>query len=633
MVESCPKDSPGQKSLLEAAKAFGEAFDLPRLGSRQACDLRAAIAREEARPSAFDAQQELSLLAEVLGCKSGQGVAERGADVLARAQQAEADAAWHKAESARLSAELAKERGATARPSAFHVYLAEVRAELQASDAYATVDAARFMRQRAEKAEANEKQLRQECADLAKQVAAERAEACRSVKAEADAKHFGDQITSLRQELTDVHGALAACLRPETQTGSARGDANVIAMVLQETVAQLLRAGYSAPLTVRQTLPLVVDELLRLRAEAESAKGRMASAIAADLDTMRERAERAEAEAGTLRNQLNLAVERSERLSEQLKGSEHRNQNLLRAVDEQRLAQQATNDLHRMLEDAGVPGVNANMTQMSLGERIGWLIGEWKHAVRRLAPAPKRDPEPCVRPPCTNPADLLELAWGLLANVSGGDWHQQTPTWHGAVIAWRDDWHRYLDARRKGALVDATPASWYQAEIERLRKANRELQEQNWDLRTPDFPMLAEPPLHLHYAYMPGDWSSKSDEWFTYSRLMRNGHPTKMVRVGWRHGPGVSNRSATLSGAGSAIDSAIAKVLAKYVGDPPHPLVRDHATGAMGVKVGIVRDPVTGWTFDTMRQQFDAARTTVRVLAAELVAARQQIAGTKGFEA
>lgn len=51
------------------------------------------------------------------------------------------------------------------------------------------------------------------------------------------------------------------------------------------------------------------------------------------------------------------------------------------------------------------------------------------------------------------------------------------------------------------------------------------------------------------------------------------------------------------------------------------------------VQVGIVRDPVTGWTFDTMRQQFDAARTTVRVLAAELVAARQQIAGTKGFEA
>lgn len=62
---------------------------------------------------------------------------------------------------------------------------------------------------------------------------------------------------------------------------------------------------------------------------------------------------------------------------------------------------------------------------------------------------------------------------------------------------------------------------------------------------------------------------------------------------------------------------------------------REHRAGCVPSepKVGIVRDPVTGWTFDTMRQQFDAARTTVRVLAAELVAARQQIAGTKGFEA
>ena len=229
----------------------------------------------------------------------------------------------------------------------------------------------------------------------------------------------------------------------------------------------------------------------------------------------------------------------------------------------------------------------------------------------------------------------MSRAWGLVGTSEQPALDAAQTTLSAAAANAR---HMVLDrvdpkAPAAGGLVDATPAAWFQAEIDRLRKANHDLQEQNWDLRTPDFPMLAEPPLHLHYAYMPGDWSSKSDEWFTYSRLMRNGHPTKMVRVGWRHGPGVSNRSATLSGAGSAIDSAIAKVLAKYVGDPPHPLVRDHATGAMGVKVGIVRDPVTGWTFDTMRQQFDAARTTVRVLAAELVAARQQIAGTKGFEA
>ena len=398
----------------------------------------------------------------------------------------------------------------------------------------------------------------------------------------------------------------------------------------------------------------------------------------------RDRADKAEAEARTLRNQLNLAVERSERLSEQLKGSEHRNQNLLRAVDEQRLAQQATNDLHRMLEDAGVPGVNANMTQMSLGERIGWLIGEWKHAVRRLASASKRDPEPCVRPSCTNPADLLELAWGLLANVSGGDWHQQTPTWHGAVIAWRDDWHRYLDARRKSeaSVAPLLDVNWLQSEVDRLRKANRDLQERNWDLQAPDFPMLAEPPLHLHYAYMPGDWSSEADEWFTYSRLMRNGHPTKMVRVGWRHGPGIPNSDPSVPRAAKGYAGVIerlrtaemelarlradafaddckallegkdAKVVpvnayskCAFKFDEPKPVPVDPVAKYRGMvesavdevlaakakrMQGDVRDPVTGWTFDKFRRELDAARTTAKGNAGLFAQAMLELAAAKG---
>lgn len=108
----------------------------------------------------------------------------------------------------------------------------------------------------------------------------------------------------------------------------------------------------------------------------------------------------------------------------------------------------------------------------------------------------KREPVPVTRPPCTNAGDLLELAWGVIANVSGGDWQLQSPEWHGAAIAWREDWFRWLESRR-----------------------------------------------------------------------------------------------------GGLVDSAIRKV----AGDPPHPLVRDPATGALGVKVGIVRDPVTGWTFDKFR--------------------------------
>lgn len=94
-LELCgPKKPLAEKpqTLLEAAKAFGEAFDLPRLGSRQACDLRAAIAREEAKQSVDEFRASVA----------------REQIALDRAQQAEASAAWHKAESERLSAELAK---------------------------------------------------------------------------------------------------------------------------------------------------------------------------------------------------------------------------------------------------------------------------------------------------------------------------------------------------------------------------------------------------------------------------------------------------------------------------------------------------------------------------------------------
>ena len=37
---------------------------------------------------------------------------------------------------------------------------------------------------------------------------------------------------------------------------------------------------------------------------------------------------------------------------------------------------------------------------------------------------------------------VLETAWGLIANVSGGDWSQQPIGWQEAVFRWRDkDFH------------------------------------------------------------------------------------------------------------------------------------------------------------------------------------------------
>lgn len=43
--------------------------------------------------------------------------------------------------------------------------------------------------------------------------------------------------------------------------------------------------------------------------------------------------------------------------------------------------------------------------------------------------------------------DLAELAWGLIANASGGDWTEQSRQWREAATRWRDRWLAYLRTR------------------------------------------------------------------------------------------------------------------------------------------------------------------------------------------
>lgn len=46
--------------------------------------------------------------------------------------------------------------------------------------------------------------------------------------------------------------------------------------------------------------------------------------------------------------------------------------------------------------------------------------------------------------------DALELAWGVIANVDGGDWTGQSPEWQQAAARWRDEqWHPALDRTRE----------------------------------------------------------------------------------------------------------------------------------------------------------------------------------------
>lgn len=100
-------------------------------------------------------------------------------------------------------------------------------------------------------------------------------------------------------------------------------------------------------------------------------------------------------------------------------------------------------------------------------------------------------------PPTPDPSDsdddsLLMAAWGLLANVSGGEWGEQHSDWVAAVVRWRDQFHAHLgDAfhnqpappapverytTRRGGRIIFRNGSWYldapnYAEAERIAKA------------------------------------------------------------------------------------------------------------------------------------------------------------------
>jgi hypothetical protein len=44
--------------------------------------------------------------------------------------------------------------------------------------------------------------------------------------------------------------------------------------------------------------------------------------------------------------------------------------------------------------------------------------------------------------------DLLNWGWTILANVSGGNWENQTEEWQAAVKTWRNRYHAFLDSER-----------------------------------------------------------------------------------------------------------------------------------------------------------------------------------------
>jgi hypothetical protein len=67
-----------------------------------------------------------------------------------------------------------------------------------------------------------------------------------------------------------------------------------------------------------------------------------------------------------------------------------------------------------------------------------------RESVRQDDPFPgEREPK-LTRPLCPEDTLLLAKAWGIIANVSAGDWERQSHEWRLAAAAWRDEYHTRL---------------------------------------------------------------------------------------------------------------------------------------------------------------------------------------------
>lgn len=155
MVDTASADGLRDQTLLEAAKAMCRE---PILTNSSWANLRAAIAREEAKPSGYSNWEMLRLYLDGTYREDPSMPDDPTFDAAVRlhnrAQQAEASAAWHKAESARLSADLARERERHAATVInWRTQVDQVREEAEAAPDEPTIDAITSLRQRAEKAE------------------------------------------------------------------------------------------------------------------------------------------------------------------------------------------------------------------------------------------------------------------------------------------------------------------------------------------------------------------------------------------------------------------------------------------------------------------------------------------------
>jgi len=69
--------------------------------------------------------------------------------------------------------------------------------------------------------------------------------------------------------------------------------------------------------------------------------------------------------------------------------------------------------------------------------------------------------------PHTPEDELLYRAWVVIANAWGGDWSSASADWRQAAERWRDDWHNFIEQRKRAP-------SWPESSSARLEREQSE---------------------------------------------------------------------------------------------------------------------------------------------------------------
>jgi hypothetical protein len=87
---------------------------------------------------------------------------------------------------------------------------------------------------------------------------------------------------------------------------------------------------------------------------------------------------------------------------------------------------------------------------LRLLRHVGELAAQITSALRALPSAPAT-PEP----PHSPTADLLEFAWGIIANAGGGNWDRETDEWRESAVRFRERWFVLIGTARMDPAPEA----------------------------------------------------------------------------------------------------------------------------------------------------------------------------------